>query len=247
MKPMVLYFSPTGGTEKVAKIISDKLGIEAIDITVFDYHMNLERDRIVFFCFPVYGGRIPSVMYSRMENIIGDKTPAVMVAVYGNRAVEDALIEMSDLCARKGFVTVGGCEMIAPHSMDKRIAADRPNASDAAALGDFVSKVVAKTENEVTAVKMPGNRMYRKYTGVGVRPSSSKKCEGCGTCAAECPTHAIDPGDPHKADENLCISCMRCVSMCPFEIRKLPLAAQLATSAFLLKACAGKKEPKFYI
>ena len=45
---------------------------------------------------------------------------AVLVAVYGNRAVEDALLEMSDLCLNRGFKVVGGAEMIAPHSIDKR-------------------------------------------------------------------------------------------------------------------------------
>ena len=44
-----------------------------------------------------------------------------------------------------------------------------------------------------------------------------------------------------------CISCMRCVSMCPFSQRRVPKAMQLAASAALIKMCAGRKEPKFYL
>ena len=115
-------------------------------------------------------------------------------AVYGNRAVEDALLEMSDLCLNRGFTVVGGAEMIAPHSIDKRFGAGRPDASDIAALNKFLASLMAK--QELKTVAMPGKRPYREYKGIPVYPTSSSKCSGCGTCAQECPTEAIDPGDP---------------------------------------------------
>ena len=125
MKTTVLYFSPTGGTERVAQLIAGELKAQALDITVFDYDLSYGEDEVIFFCFPVYGGRIPKPMYKRMQGIRGARTPAVLVAVYGNRAVEDALMEMSDLAREKGFRTVGGAEMIAPHSIDRRFGAGR--------------------------------------------------------------------------------------------------------------------------
>ena len=169
----------------------------------------------------------------------------MLVAVYGNRAVEDALLEMSDLCLNRGFTVVGGAEMIAPHSIDKRFGAGRPDASDIAALNKFLASLMAK--QELKTVAMPGKRPYREYKGIPVYPTSSSKCSGCGTCAQECPTEAIDPGDPQHTDKSKCISCMRCVSMCPFSQRRVPKAMQLAASAALIKMCAGRKEPKFYL
>ena len=138
MKTTVLYFSPTGGTEKVAQMIAGELKADALDITTFGYDLSYDADELLFFCFPVYGGRIPSPLYKRMDGVRGDRTPAVMVAVYGNRAVDDALIEMSDLARRQGFRTVGGCEMIAPHSLDRSIGAGRPDDGDAAKLKGFL-------------------------------------------------------------------------------------------------------------
>ena len=245
MNAHVLYFSPTGGTEKVAQLISGELGADALDVTVYNYDLSFGADDLLFFCFPVYGGRIPAPMYKRMDNICGSMTPAVMVAVYGNRAVDDALIEMSDLARRQGFRTVGGCEMIAPHSIDRHFGAGRPDADDTALLKDFLGRLMAK--EKLTTVAMPGSHDYKKYKGLPIHPVSGKECSGCGTCAQECPTGAIDPGDPMKPDTDKCISCMRCVSVCPFEVRHVPKPALLAAKAALAAKCAGRKEPKFYL
>ncbi len=245
MKTMIIYFSPTGGTARTAQLIGQRLHADTVDITVFDYEMSFEPEDLIFFCFPVLCGRIPSPLYQRMKNVSGNGARAVMVAVYGNRSVGDALLEMSDLCKKQGFVTVAGCEMIAPHSVDKRIAAGRPDASDIARLNQFLDKLSAS--ESLRELRMPGNFPYVKYTGVPFRPTVGKDCTGCGTCSAECPTGAIDSENPMQPDKDKCISCMRCVSVCPFENRKLPATVKLAASVALKKMCAGRKEPKFYI
>lgn len=245
MKTMVIYFSPTGGTKQVAQLIADKLGGDMVDITVFNNEMHFTAQELLFFCFPVYGGRIPSPMYDRMAAIHGEGTPAVQVAVYGNRAVEDALVEMSDLCQRQGFRTVGGCEMIAPHAIDRSIGAGRPDARDVAQLNLFLRQLTERPE--LKDVSLPGNHDYRKYDGIPFRPVVSKDCTECGTCSMECPAGAIDPCVSMSPDKDKCISCMRCVSICPFGNRKLPKAMQLAAAVYLRKECMGRKEPKFYL
>lgn len=245
MNKHVLYFSPTGGTESVAQLIANEVKGSAVDITVYNYDMSFAEDDLVFFCFPVYGGRIPSPMYRRMQDIHGSRTPAVMVAVYGNRAVDDALMEMSDLAVKSGFRTVGGCEMIAPHSLATNYGAGRPDAADKAQLGAFLTKLLSK--ESFNTVVMPGSHEYRKFSSLPIYPSSGKNCNGCGTCAQECPTGAIDPSKPQKPDTSKCITCMRCVYMCPFEARKAPAAGMLAVRAALAKKCAGRREPKFYL
>lgn len=245
MKPIVLYFSATGGTEHIAKLIASELKAETVDITVFDFDMSFDSDMLVFACFPVYGGRIPAPMYRRMKDIRGDNTPVVPVAVYGNRAVEDALQEMADLCKKNGFRVVGGAEMVAPHSLDRRFGAGRPDEKDVAQLKSFLAALT--TRENLRDVPMPGSHDYKPYKGLPLYPSSGIHCSGCGTCSAECPAGAIDQGDPRKPDKTKCISCMRCITVCPFGARSVPKAAQLAVSAALLKMCAGRKSPSFYL
>ncbi len=46
MKTTVLYFSPTGGTEKVAQIIAGELKADALDITTFGYDLSYDADEL---------------------------------------------------------------------------------------------------------------------------------------------------------------------------------------------------------
>ena len=109
MRKVIFYFSPCGGTKTVADIISKACGdVLMQEITTPSMDVSLDENTLAFFCFPVYGGRIPKPMYDRMEQINGNRTPCVLVAVYGNRAVDDALLEMQELSDKHGFITVGG-------------------------------------------------------------------------------------------------------------------------------------------
>lgn len=246
MKITIFFFSPTGGTEQVARLIGRELGSEPIDITVFNCDMSFEEDDLLFFCFPVYGGRIPKPLYDRMAGLHGSGTKAVLIAVYGNRAVEDALSEMQDLCKAQGFATVAGGSMIATHSVDRRFAEGRPDILDEGKLRRFLQSLLAKEEyREIT---LPGSHgSYKKYDGIPIRPYGGKDCTGCGTCSQECPTGALDPEKPQRPDTKKCISCMRCMVMCPFEVRKIPAAMRLAAAAALAGPCAERKHPEFYL
>ena len=247
MRKVIFYFSACGGTKTVADIISKACGdVLMQEITTPSMDVSLDENTLAFFCFPVYGGRIPKPMYDRMEQINGNRTPCVHVAVYGNRAVDDALLEMQDLSDKHGFITVGGCEMIAPHSVDPTFAADRPDASDREKLVDFLKRLDEK--QPLTEVKMPGNPDYKKkkISDFPLYPSPSKECIGCGICYKYCPAGAIS-AKRMKTNIRKCISCMRCVNMCSTDSRKVPLPMRLAAHAVLKKTCSDRKEPKFYL
>ena len=46
---------------------------------------------------PVYAGRVPALTVERLKGIKTSGVKCVIVAVYGNRAYEDALVEMQDV------------------------------------------------------------------------------------------------------------------------------------------------------
>jgi len=244
MKNVVIYFSPTGGTKNVAQLIKKELDATEYDITGLCLDVDFTADELVFFCFPVYGGRIPNIMYERMTHLKGSGTPCVPVAVFGNRAVDDALIEMSDLCKKQGFVTVGGAEMVAPHSLDITIAANRPDDGDKAKLRDFLNKLTAK--ESFTEVEMPGKRPYQKYNGIPVYPHPTKDCIGCGTCYKFCPAEAIK-AKKMRTKWSKCMSCMRCVDICASQTRHVNRAEMFGIQAALKIICKGRKEVKFYL
>lgn len=247
MKYAIFYFSPCGGTKSVADIISKELGDAPMqELTTPSMNTAIDHDTLTFFCFPVYGGRIPKPMYDRMKIISGDKMPCVPVAVFGNRAVDDALLEMSELAEKCGFVTVAGCEMVAPHSIDPQFGAGRPDASDKAKLHEFLEKL--KAAESFSPVRMPGDPGYakKKSAALPLYPVASKECIGCGICEKYCPAGAIK-GKHMRTVPTKCISCMRCVSMCSTESRKVPAPMRLAAHLTLKKLCSERKEPKFYL
>ncbi|MGI5976512.1 MAG: 4Fe-4S binding protein [Candidatus Limivicinus sp.] len=250
-RAVLIYFSPTGGTKRVAELFGQRLGIETekMDITSGEPERNFAADELAVFAFPVYGGRIPAPIHERMKNINGCDTPAVMLAVYGNRAVDDAGLEMSDAAEKQGFRTVAAAEFVAPHSVCRSYGSGRPDEKDLGIMDEFVSKLLKKLEGDsICGVEIPGSRPYVDYNGIPIKPSVKKNlCSSCGRCAAHCPSGAIDPQCPQKTDKAKCISCMGCISVCPTGARHISPVFKLAGKLSLKKICSGRKEPRYFI
>lgn len=245
---LVYYFSPTGGTQKIAEAIGKYAECPPVDIIVDAYDAVADADALIYFCVPVYGGRIPKPMYERMKHISGQNTAAVVVAVYGNHEVGDALMELSDLCEKSGFKVIAGMEMIAQHSLAPKIAQGRPNANDYSKLEGFVKEAESKYEKQdFSSPRLPGSHKYRRYLGVPVKPAGSISCVGCGMCFDNCPVGAIPEKHLRKTNAIKCISCMHCVHVCTTDSRYIPKVDQLAVQALLMKSSSKPKAPKLYI
>lgn len=245
-----VYFSPGGSTKVVAKAVASALGeCTERDFTSRAASLSFGEGEAAVFAAPVFGGRIPGVFADFLGAVSGNGAPAVVLAVYGNRAYEDALLELADAVRARGFRVVAAGAFIARHSMVTELAAGRPDAADKAAMADFGAKVKAKlAEDDFSEPAIPGNRPYKKYGGVPLHPGANRqRCVKCGKCARECPVGAIPADAPYKTENDKCITCMHCVFTCPNYARGLSPVLLAATRTKLKKVCADRRSPEVFV
>ena len=123
MKLYNISFSPTGTSAKVATAIIHGImaNIDCRTITLDATHQSvtcepISKDDLAIISAPVYGGKMASLAKERMKTLTADGTPCILVAVYGNRAFENALNDMSFFTSTLGFVTTGAAAFIGEHS-----------------------------------------------------------------------------------------------------------------------------------
>lgn len=127
MQVKEIIFSPTGGTEKVANIISKNL---SENITTIDFcnrnnnfqTTNIDRNDMVIIAMPSFGGRAPKIAIQRLKQINGNHAKCILVCVYGNRAYEDTLVEMEDAANDSNFKVIAAISAIAEHSIIHKYA-----------------------------------------------------------------------------------------------------------------------------
>ena len=185
-------------------------------------------------------------MREKIKMLAGEGKKAVTIAVYGNRAYEDALLEMNDILIQGGFTVIASAAFVAQHSIVPEVGAGRPDAEDIKEIRTFAETVKSSTSAE--NVYVPGNRPYKPEMNVAAAPLSLPSCTACGACAKICPTDAIAIVDGKMAtDAAKCILCMACIHACPKQARILPPPLQQKTDNMLaaFKAVRNKNETFF--
>lgn len=193
---------------------------------------------------PVYGSKAAPAALDRLAGLRGDGTPAVAVAVYGNRDYGSAAGDLHAFLTERGFTVTALAAFVGEHSYsrpDAPIAQGRPDAEDLLAAERFGRAVWDKiaTSGTVPAVD-PGSlapapndaqniALFSQFIADMKRPGAALPpqapatdpalCTQCGACAALCPTGAIPPGNGTVTDASLCIKCCACVKGCPARAR----------------------------
>ena len=154
-------FSPTGGTKKAASFLCQNwTGKENnIDLTTETIpRVDFEPGDLAVFALPVYAGRLPPAAVNRLQALKGNKTPAVALVVYGNRAYEDALLELKNTVNSLGFRCIGAVAAVARHSIVDSIASFRPDLQDSAQLSAFFDKI----QDKIRTLPSPGTQSPEK-------------------------------------------------------------------------------------
>ncbi|MEG1781887.1 MAG: 4Fe-4S binding protein [Oscillospiraceae bacterium] len=239
-KVNLVYFSTTNVSKKYAVAMGKALEKEVV---TYDFTLPSDRDASKAPCFksddlvivsvPVYGGRLPTVCLEYLNALKGEKTPCVIIATYGNRHYDDALVELEDIMSENGFAVVGACAVVGRHSFSDEIAGHRPNVEDLEGAAEFIKLVVAKEGKPLSKGTVPGNRPYKgKGASSGITPSTGDACIDCKLCAKKCPVGAINMENVKDIDGSKCLRCNRCVTICPTKAKAFtaPQYVQMVTN-----------------
>lgn len=248
-----IVFSPCGGTLRVTEAVAGGIPQER---HFHDHTRPGERriqsfgpEDLVIFGFPVYAGRVPGLAEAVFQNLSGRHTPAVLVAVYGNREFEGALLDLDRLARERGFHPVAAAAAVAEHSLAPEVAAGRPDGEDLAALEDFgrrmYERLLAQPDLDAFPFEAPGAYPDRKPAG-GLKPETDpERCTTCGLCVPACPAEAISEDDPQQTTEK-CVACAACLKVCPEDARAFPPAQAEAIQGWLKSIAAERKRARFF-
>ena len=272
----IVFFSPTHTSARVARAIAEGIGMPRrieTDLTCDEGTEPIEiKDSLTIVAAPVYGGLISETALQRIQRLRGNNSPVIIVAVYGNRDYEDALVQLRGTLTDNGFTPLAAGAFIGEHSFSRPaegmpIAEGRPDASDVQKASEFgkaclnkLKKAAAEEEEETSASTISeelanklsdffvkGNIPWKTLThGAPSCPESTEACCACGECIDVCPTHAIslsDDGNQIETDVNRCIRCCACVRECP-------VGARIYNTPYTTKLFTNfkeRREPEIYL
>ncbi len=256
MNVTTIYFSPTGKTKEVVDCLTEHWEVEhTYDLsmigTAYVSAHTFVSDDVCIIAAPTFGGRIPQIFLERLAYIKGNGASAIIIATYGNREYDDALLELKEHAQKCGFTVFAAIAAVTEHSIANIYGQNRPDANDKNFLGSYAAQIQEKVAQklralEIEEVTVPGNSPYKEYNGVPFKPQGDDSCISCKLCVESCPTEAIAPEQPQLTKEN-CISCMRCVAYCPQKARALPAEVQKAVIERLRPLCAEKKAYQLFL
>lgn len=273
----LVFFSPTHTSAKIARAVGEGIGMGRrmeTDLTLDESAEPIEiTNELTVIAAPVYGGRIAPMALKRIKRLKGNNAPAILIAVYGNRDYEDALVELRDVAIELGFTPLSAGAFIGEHSYSTAsmpIAAGRPDASDLQIAFQFgqgsLKKLIEKTTitspelQTASKLKSLGEKLsillssfFIKGTspykivqaGKPACPVCTEACFVCGECIEVCPTHAISISKDGSQIETDINRCIKCCAC----VKECPNEARIFHTPFaaiLHEKCNTRREPELF-
>ena len=255
-----IFFSPTGTSKKIVQTIAEganhSFPFKHIDLTLPKHPTNVKasENELTIIAVPVYSGRVARLAKSRLKEISGNNSPAILVVLYGNREFEDALLELKNIAEELSFNVVAAAAFIGEHSfstVEAPTAHGRPDKSDLKIAFNLGKSVIKKLDNDEVSsdIQVPGNFPYKD--GMKNLPFTpivdTDICTECGECIEVCPTGSISLNEGIQFNVDTCILCCACLKTCPVECISLKTTPMEEKSKALSVKCQTRKEPEIFL
>jgi NAD-dependent dihydropyrimidine dehydrogenase PreA subunit len=252
----IVYFSATNVTDTYAKVMRDTLRDRGCEVQLFNVTSYASRQKVLpihnldgcILGFPVFGDFAPNVINDWLPTLAGQGKRCAQFLTYGARTTGYAHFHTKLLLEQAGFQVLFSAEFLGRHSFNVagwQILPDRPDEQDFAVAREYAGLALGRFRQD-TAPVFRLQKPFRYNQAVAAlenRPKSAERgrthptrikdaCQMCRECEIECPAQAFD-ADVGLSDPARCISCMRCVTVCPDEVIKVDERMRGAYKGFL--------------
>ena len=241
MKVLIIYFSQTGNTKKIAETI--KKGILKSDNTceiaqIKEVNIDkLENYDLIGIGTPTFFYREPINVKNFIQDLKGTKGKHCFLFCTHGSLIGNTFYYMNEELTKKGYTVIGTFDSYGyssiqfyPEVMHTHGHPDDIELKEAEEFGENICDRSLKVQNGETSLipkfelisKTWWARQSKQLTLEVLRKISPKfkinvdKCTKCLTCQEACPTNAIDVEvDPPEIQKEGCISCWYCEKACP--------------------------------
>ena len=228
---MILYFSGTGNSRHIARVISQITGDERLPLNAEIKRGGTgrfeEADRLVFVA-PIYAWRFPLVVEDllRRSDFTGVKK-AWFVATCASDAGA-AVNYLKQICSEKGLESMGFAAVVMPDNYmalfgateaeeaKRIISAADVRAAELARLisrGERFSSAAISFADRVKSSAV--NAVFNRFIVGDGKFRTNSGCIGCGLCAELCPLNDIELYGGRPRWLGKCCHCMACIGGCP--------------------------------
>ncbi|MHA1313658.1 MAG: EFR1 family ferrodoxin [Candidatus Helarchaeota archaeon] len=261
MKALILYFSQTGGTEKIAKAIQQGLeetGNDCSSVRIKDTNMEqLKVHDLIGIGCPTFYYREPLNVRHLIENFENLNGKHCFIFCTHGSIIGNTFYYMNQLLTEKGMIVIGAFDCYSASSLqfypEIMHTAGHPDDVDLEEARSFGRKLPSIREQIIGGethllpkFELIENTWWARDSKMMtldiLRKISPKlminvdKCTKCMTCQENCPVDAIDINqEPPEIQKEGCIFCWFCEKICPESAIEADWSAMRASTRPVLK------------
>lgn len=227
---MVLYFTGTGNSRHVARILAKELDDELVDL--FPYIKRNEKGRFhsekpFVVVVPTYCSYIPLFIekFIAEADFSGEKK-IYFILTCGASATKPGVTErLRPLCEKKDLVLMGVEQVVMPENyITLFFAPSEETAKNIIEKAEKGIPEIAKKISDLSFLRIKGrhalttfvvNPIYYKLLVKDKGYYATDACIGCGKCVSVCPLNDIELVESRPKWKGECTQCMACISQCP--------------------------------